>query len=90
MAAKLSAAELTALEALGNLEEQVIYICQRLDAVQKAWNLANPTFQRTAIDLNADFINNTVAVQVALPLESSSFSAASVDEAFPLAGPVTP
>lgn len=89
MALKLTAVQLTALEALSNLEEQVTYVCQRLNDAQTAWNLANPQFQRTAIELNADFINNTVAIQVALPLESSSFSAASVDEAFPAAG-VTP
>lgn len=90
MAAKLIAADVTALEALSNLEEQVIFICQKLDAAQTAWNLANPQFQRTAIELNADFINSTVAVQLALPLESSQFAASSVSEAFPLAGPVAP
>lgn len=76
MAAKLTADQLTALQALSNIEEQVVYVCQQLDAVQKEWNRANPQFQRTAIELNADFINNTVAIQVALPLESSSFAAA--------------
>lgn len=90
MAAKLTTVEVTALEALGNLEEQVIFICQKLDAAQTAWNTANPQFQRTAIEVNADFIGNTVAVQIALPLESSQFAASSVDEAFPVAGPVTP
>jgi hypothetical protein len=88
MAAKLSSTELTALEALSNLEEQVIYVCQKLDAAQTTWNTTNPQFQRTAIDLNADFIGKTVAVQIALPLESSQFSAASVNEAFPVSGPV--
>jgi uncharacterized membrane protein len=88
MAAKLTDAQTAALAALTNLEEQVVYVCQQLDAAQKAWNTANPQFQRTAIALNADFINKTVAIQLALPLETSSFSAASVDEAFPAAPPV--
>ena len=90
MATKLAAADVTALDALSNLEEQVIFICQKLDLAQTAWNTANPQFQRTAIELSADFINNTVAVQIALPLENSQFAASSVNEAFPVTGPTTP
>ena len=89
MAAKLTSAELTEIEALPSLEEQVIYMCQKLDAAQTTWNMAYPNFQRTAIDLNADFIGKTVAAQIALPLTSSQFSATSVTEAFPVAGAPT-
>jgi len=88
MALKLTAGDITALEALGNLEEQVIFVCQKLETVQKTWNTTNPQFQRRAIEVNADFVGGTVAVQIALPLEASSFAAASVSEAFPLAAPV--
>lgn len=90
MALKLTAAQMTALGALNNLEEQTVYICQQLDAAQKAWNTANPQFVRRAIDLNADFINSNVAIQIALPIEAGGFAAASVDEAFPTAPPVAP
>jgi len=90
MAAKLTEAQLTTLAALTNLEEQTVFICQQLDKAQQAWNTANPQFQRRAIDLNADFINSNVAIQIALPIEAGGFAAASVDEAFPSAPPVAP
>jgi hypothetical protein len=90
MAAKLSDVQLAALAALTNLEEQTVYICQQLDKAQQAWNTANPQFQRRAIDLNADFINGNVAIQLALPIEAGGFTAASVDEAFPSAPPAAP
>lgn len=87
MAAKLTEAQITALGALSNIEEQVIYLCQQFDIVQTDWNTANPGFQRRAIELNADFVSRTIAVQLALPLESTSFSASAVAEAFPLVAP---
>lgn len=90
MALKLTTAQTATLTALTNLEEQVVYVCQQLDVAQKAWNDANPQFQRRAIDLNADFINGNVAIQIALPIESGGFAPSSVDEAFPSTAPVAP
>lgn len=87
MAVKLTAAQITELGNLTVLEEQVVYVCQQLDAAQTAFNTANPQFARRAIELNADFINNNVSIQMALPLESSNFAPSSVAEAFPATAP---
>lgn len=74
MATPLDSTQITALQALTELEEQVVYLCQSLASAQDKYNLANPNSRREAVLLNPDFSARSLSIQIILPLSSTAIS----------------
>jgi hypothetical protein len=83
MVAKLTVPELAELTALSNLEEQIIYLCQKFDLAQSLHNETHPQMKVRAMELHSDFLSRSVVVQISFPLESDVLAPDTVSEIFP-------
>ncbi|AFZ59384.1 hypothetical protein H6G54_00785 [Anabaena cylindrica FACHB-243] len=72
MAAIISGANLTAFNALDNLEQQVAFLMGQLLVAQNTYNTANPTTPKNVVAVSPSYSTNVAAFQCQFPIEGDS------------------
>jgi hypothetical protein len=90
MVAKLATSDFETFNNFSNLEEQIIYLCQKMVVAQSTFNSAYPQYKRNAIELHQDSLSKTIVAQLVFPIEGDSFTAEAIGEIFPTAPTPTP
>lgn len=72
MAAKIAGDNLTAFNALTNLEQQITYLAGLLLTAQNTYNVANPTSPKNVVAVAPSYATRTATIQCSFAIEGDS------------------